>query len=286
MVCKYCGAEIFSNGKFCQKCGRGIGGEINPSKKEKMKKQLEKELLPICKRFSNSLDNSKAVDNTYKEYIKASEELERIDKRTVPLITLPLIVTAILAAVFAVLIPGLNINNEDFQWILKGRAIALALCCSTAFIPYYALSKFLASAYDTEIEFTLGDLGKSLIIGLVCGWVISLILAFLNGLFGKAFVPTCIVLAALLVIFAIVLIVRWVTDSDTRTMLSDKKAEVERLRQAYEKKFEQEVTPICEKYKGIFSDDELDNCVINARSAQARANLKEASETLDKMRGE
>lgn len=282
MTCKFCGAEMIENSKFCLKCGKGIGGEINPSQKEKTKQQFEQEILPICKRFSMTLDEKREVDYTYAEYMKATDALKKAENSTMPIITIPIIVTAILAAIFAVLIPGLNYDNENFHWIVKDHNVSLALCSAMAFIPFYALSTLLESVYG-DSYFSFGDVIKSGVIGLVCGLVSTLIMAFFKGFFGKGFVAACIVFAVILVIVAVVLIIRWVLDSTSREVAAIRQREVENLRQEYEKKFNDAVRPYREKYKDILSKEELDKCVDNAKSAQASKDLQEITDTLEKM---
>lgn len=283
MVCKFCGAEMLENSKFCMKCGRGKDGKTDPAKKKKAAVQFEKDISPICRRFSKTLDNNRELDPTYAEYIKALDESKSAKQKTVPLIILPLSITAILVAVFAVLIPGLNFDNENFRWIVKGKALSLVLCSSTAFFPYFPMCKFFASFYEERTFFTVGDLRNTVISGVICSVAMTFILAFLNGMFGSAFVPVCIILAVLLVIFAVILIIRWITASGSRSDFLSKQAKIEKLREAYESKFAAEIRTYREKYKDILSEEELDKCVADAKSSQARNDLKEISDAMNKI---
>lgn len=283
MICKYCGAEIFDNSKFCLKCGKGINGEVNPSDREQAKVQFKKDILPICRRYSRSLNNDREVDSSYAKYVDSADSLKNYSSSTTDMaIIITLIAGAILIAVFSFLITGLNLGNKNFHWIIKDSTFALILCSATGYIPLYALYMFLCTVYNNEYdEFNFGHIIKSVIIGLIGGVVTNLILAFLSGFFGKFFKAVCIILAVALVLFAAFLIFRVVVESSSREQYSSKEREIAELRAAYEHKFNNEIKPYREKYKHILSDDELDQCIMSAKSAITTQNLEEVNKMLN-----
>ena len=285
--CKYCGAEIFDNSKFCLKCGKGINGEVNPSDKEQAKAQFKKNILPICRRYSRSLNNDREIDSSYAKYVESADSLSHSSSSTtdMPLI-ITIIVTAILVAIFSILIPGLNYDNENFHWIAKDKSFSLILCSSMGYIPCYALFCFLCTIYNDAYDiFNFGHIIKSVIIGLIGGVVTNLILAFLKGFFGKGFTAACIILAVLLMLFAAFMIFRVVVEAGSREQYSSKEREIAELRAAYEHKFNNEIKPYREKYKHILSDDELDKCIMSAQSVITTQNLEDVNKMLNNMGG-
>lgn len=284
MICKYCGAQTFDNSKFCLKCGRGIDGKINPSDKEQAKEQFVRDILPICKRYSRTLDSNREIDSSYAKFLEKSDALEHIKAPIDLPSAISLVITAIMVAVFSILIPGLNFDNENFHWIVQSKSFALAVCSSTGFIPFYALYHFLSTLFHEEYElFNIGHIIKSIVIGLLSGAVSTLILGFLKGFLGKGFITMCIVLSILLVVFAIILVIRLVIDIANRERFYESKREIEILRATYERNFNNEVKPYKEKYKGILSNEELDSCVLNAKSTISNQNISELADILRKL---
>lgn len=270
MKCKYCGAEINERSNFCRKCGRGLDGQINPSEKNDMKKQMQNEIKSVLKKFDRSTDKNE-WDESLCQYEINREKLNELPLPISPPKTIMLIVTAITVAIFSILIPGLNIENENFHWIVSDSRTALFFCSSFGLMPSYLIGCIVECIYTKNWEeFGFFRIVVSVIIGAVGSIPLVFILFFFKGFFGTGFKTFVIAATIALGLFAIINVIRFIANGQIR---SDYFFRVFRLKQEeenYLKKMDEAIDKVKERYKEYFSEKELDSIAFNARTETFR----------------
>ena len=284
--CKYCGAEIFDNSKFCLKCGKGIGGETNPSVKAETKKRFMEEVEPICKKYGHFIDREKN-DESYREYAESKDKLKSMRQPVDLARSATIAVTCITVAIFSILIPGLNIENENFHWIVKNPTLSLYFCSALGFLPTYSVYKYTCTKCREEYaEFYFGHILATVIIGAAASVPMVFILFFLKGFFNGGLRAVCIVIAVILGLVAVFHIIFYVADSNYREFVYGReKRMVDELEAEYERKRKGEINKVKKKYSDILSEKEMDDCVESVKLRSATKFLEDINKNIRQLGG-
>lgn len=286
LKCKYCGAEIFDNSKFCLKCGRGINGDTNPSVKAESKKRFTEEVEPICRKYGHFIDKEKN-DESYQEYAERRDMLKAMRPPVDLARSATIAITCITAAIFSILIPGLNIENENFHWIVQNPTLSLYFCSALGFLPTYAVYKYTCTKCREEYdEFYFGHILATIIIGAIASIPMVFILFFLKGFFKGGLSAVCVVVAVILAIIAAFNIIFYAADSNYREYVYGReKRTVDELEAEYERKRNGEINRVKKKYSDILSEKEMNDCVESAKMRCATKFMEDVRKNISRLGG-
>ena len=258
MKCVKCGADIPNGSEFCTKCGFGQKGKKNRVREKDLEENFRQKAQDIYNEY-DFFGNDESADTVkrFRDVFRERENKYPNEPMQSPVI---LVIACVLIAVFSILIPGLNFNNPDFQFIASDTNMAKGLCASIGMIP---LAMYLIKG-DGGIS--LGTIIGSIIGGVIAGFIDIGVLAFFNGFFQNNLLPFDIISASIVVIYAAYKCIKYNSEYSDRVEYSSYTRQMDILQRAAENELQNRFDKLCKEYENDLSKEKMDIIILNVKT--------------------
>ena len=257
MKCVRCGADIPNGSEFCTKCGFGQTGKDNPVRRKDLEEEFRHKAQVIYSEYDFYGDGE--CSSIVKKFRGVYHQRENKFPKKPMSSPIGLVIACVFIAVFSVLIPGLNFNNPDFQFIASDATFAKGICASIGMLPI-VLCVLIAKILDEGVS--LGKIVGAIAGAAVLGFIDIVILSFFNGFFQHDLFLFTIITSCAIVAYAVYNVIRYVLQSTAREQYNDLTQLMNKYKRDAEDELDMRLDELCKEYDKDLTKEKMENILL------------------------